>query len=182
MKQILKNIWMNVKYFLIAIFFFIFVIFSSLLVAILLSYCFESELSSWFQAVGTIFAIISGFLLTLWQIDRQRIKMNRQAEQIYASTYDAAEYICVRMNNVQSETPKSHRQKSNATQAIKFIQDIPFVVLSHSFQNQVKLLRYYNLILIKLVAVNEGINDHKDIGNSLNSSKKKSKGSRRIVE
>ena len=157
------------KYFLLVIVLFIVAIFLSVFAAKCLDFWFD-DLSTWVQAMGTILAIIGGFSATIWQINRQRTRMNQQAEQIYKSTYDAAKYICVRINNIQSDNPKSRRQKSKATKATEIINNIPYIVLSHAFQNQLELLSYFNSILISLVAVNEGMNDHKDNGSNLNSS------------
>lgn len=183
MRQLLNCLWISkccsiaeccsiAKYFFLALAFCVVTIFLSVSTAKFLNFWLESDLSSWVQAVGTIFAITGGFFATIWQINLQRNRLYQQTEQIYKSTYDAAYYVCIRMRNVESETPRSHRQRSSAEQAIKIIQNIPYIFLSHSFQDEIELLGYFNLILIKLVAVNEGINDYKDKGSDLNSSNK----------
>ena len=141
------------KYLLVLLIIFALVIFFSILVARCLSSFFDSDLpslSSWVQAVGTIFAVISGFGLTMLQFDHQQKKMNEQAHQIYSLTLDAANLVFNRLNNALRRDSNKDLQKPKADKAIQSIANIPIEFIPTGLEDFIRITTNLN-------ALNEGI-------------------------
>lgn len=166
-KKIGNSIWIIIKYFFIAVLVCTFVIISSLFVAKLLKSYFNFELSSPFPTVATVFAIIVGFVVTIWQINHQREKIDKQSQQAYRLTFFAVYRVCDRLNNALNKEKDRVRdlQKDKTTQAINDIRNIAYMDLFDSLNNKAEVLDILYSIRIELTAINSGIDrfwDDKD--------------------
>lgn len=126
-----------IRYVVIVIMLCLITISLSLLAALILNYFFDSELSSWIQAVGTICAIVTGFAATIWQINQQQGKTTERGQTVYTLTEIAADRVCNRLNNARRDQMNRNYddQKKTTTDAIKRIENIvePPIKLQESF-------------------------------------------------
>ena len=143
-------------YLLFAIIFCIVTIAILVLIFELLGHWRESDLSSWVQAVATIFAVISGFSVTIWKIDDQRIKQGKQSELTYQLTFEAVDRVCDRLNNSLRNRGFMEDQEDKASGAIEVAQTILFVVYT-----PMEFQHYFFKISIRLDTVNKRITKDK---------------------
>ena len=135
------------------------VIFLSLFVASLLSCYFESDLLSWFPAVGTILAIITGFTVTVLQLTDQQERIKRKSQQACNLTYLSIKYVHDRLNNAQSTPSERIRnlQRYKTKQVIEDIQKISYTDLFESAHNHAEVWDCFYEIRTRLVAINKKI-------------------------
>ena len=152
----------NFAIFCVILFCFITII--GFLLSLGLSYCFGGSLSSWFQAIGTIFAVISGFVLAVRQTsiqqkqDEKRVTM--LAETTYLLTLDAFDLVCNRLQNKIKPEREGLRklQKPRTEEMIQIMKDFQIVHVP------TKMLRYFIQIRVQLTAMNKGIDTYSDTG------------------
>lgn len=147
--------------YIIYLFIFIIMLFASFLTAKFLDSKFDFELSSWLQAVGVIFSVIVGFMVTIWEINHQRRKTDERVHIVYSLTYFAIDSVCDRLNNALKKVGNARLQKRRTAEAIKTIQNI------HTVYVKIEFVESFNKIRSNLVAINEGIDKgrkHQDLG------------------
>ena len=127
------------------------------LFALGLSYCFDAIYASWIQAICTIFAVFSGFVLAGWQTNTQQ-KQKEEKETIlakttYLLTFDAFNLVCNRLQNKisQGEEKRQKLQQSRTEEMIQIMKDFQIVHVP------TKMLRYFIQIRVQLTAMNKKI-------------------------
>lgn len=122
-----------------------------------LYYLFDEELSSWSQAVGTIFAVLTGLFVVRKQITNQQEIKRKERETLtrttYLLAYDAFNLVCYRLNNALSKKKIKFLQEARTTEMICIMKDFQIIHIP------VNMLRGYIQIRSQLVAINEGINN-----------------------